>query len=95
MYLRPFVVSLSNHERSCDTALEGQYRVTENANQGNDFLTHLKMLRTQTEKKADLHVIGLISDTHGLIRPQALEALQGVELIIHAGDIGKPEVIAP
>ena len=38
-------------------------------------------------------MIGLISDTHGLIRPEALEALQGVELIIHAGDIGKPEVI--
>lgn len=38
-------------------------------------------------------VIGLISDTHGLIRPQALAALKGVDLIIHAGDIGKPEVL--
>ena len=47
----------------------------------------------ERRKKSDLHVIGLISDTHGLIRPQAIEALQGVELIIHAGDIGKPEVI--
>jgi len=37
--------------------------------------------------------IGLISDTHGLIRPQALVALNDVELIVHAGDIGKPEVI--
>lgn len=37
--------------------------------------------------------IGLISDTHGLIRPEALMALKGSELIIHAGDIGKPEVI--
>ena len=37
-------------------------------------------------------VIGLISDTHGLIRPQALDALKGVDLIIHAGDIGKVEV---
>jgi uncharacterized protein len=52
------------------------------------------MLHTQTEKNDDLHVIGLISDTHGLIRPQALEALQGVDLIVHAGDIGKPEVIS-
>src|SRR5678815_5847752 len=51
------------------------------------------MSRALTKKKSDLHVIGLISDTHGLIRPHALEALQGVELIIHAGDIGKPEVI--
>jgi uncharacterized protein len=52
------------------------------------------MLRTQTENNDDLHIIGLISDTHGLIRPQAIEALQGVELIIHAGDIGKPEVLS-
>jgi uncharacterized protein len=37
--------------------------------------------------------IGLISDTHGLLRPEALIALQGSELIIHAGDVGKPEVV--
>jgi putative phosphoesterase len=37
--------------------------------------------------------VGLISDTHGLVRPQALEALAGVDLILHAGDIGKPEVL--
>jgi putative phosphoesterase len=49
--------------------------------------------RARTKRRADLHVIGLISDTHGLIRAEALEALQGVDLIIHAGDIGKREVI--
>lgn len=38
-------------------------------------------------------LIGVISDTHGLIRPECLRALRGAELIIHAGDIGKPEVI--
>jgi len=37
--------------------------------------------------------IGLISDTHGLLRPQALEALRGSDLIIHAGDVGKPEIL--
>lgn len=37
--------------------------------------------------------IGLISDTHGLLRPQAVEALRGSDLIIHAGDIGKPEIL--
>jgi putative phosphoesterase len=37
--------------------------------------------------------IGLISDTHGLLRPEALEALAGVAEIIHAGDIGTPEII--
>jgi len=42
----------------------------------------------------DKHLIGVISDTHGLMRPQALAALAGAELIIHAGDIGKPEVLA-
>lgn len=37
--------------------------------------------------------IGIISDTHGLLRPEAVEALQGSEYIIHAGDIGKGEII--
>jgi hypothetical protein len=38
--------------------------------------------------------IGLISDTHGLLRPEALRALSGVQHIIHAGDIGGPEILA-
>jgi putative phosphoesterase len=38
--------------------------------------------------------IGLISDTHGLLRPEALQALAGVERIIHAGDIGGTEIIS-
>ncbi|MGD1906607.1 MAG: metallophosphoesterase family protein [Leptolyngbyaceae cyanobacterium] len=37
--------------------------------------------------------IGVISDTHGLLRPEAISALQGSDLIIHAGDIGRVEVI--
>lgn len=37
--------------------------------------------------------VGVISDTHGLMRPQALDALCGSELIIHAGDVGRPEVL--
>src|SRR5882757_5101747 len=37
--------------------------------------------------------IGLISDTHGLLRKEALEALLGSELIIPAGDVGKPEIL--
>ena len=39
------------------------------------------------------HRIGVISDTHGLLRPQALAALEGVELIIHAGDIGNSKIL--
>jgi putative phosphoesterase len=38
--------------------------------------------------------IGVISDTHGLLRPQALAALRGSELIIHAGDVGDPQILA-
>ncbi|MGP8244463.1 MAG: metallophosphoesterase family protein [Bryobacteraceae bacterium] len=38
-------------------------------------------------------MIGLISDTHGLLRPQALAALKGSDLIIRAGDVGKPEIL--
>ena len=37
--------------------------------------------------------VGVISDTHGLVRTEALEFLQDSDLIIHAGDIGKPEVL--
>lgn len=37
--------------------------------------------------------IGLISDTHGKMRPEALAALHGAALIIHAGDIGSPDVL--
>ena len=39
------------------------------------------------------HVIGLISDTHGLVRPDVHEALAGVELILHAGDVGGDEIL--
>jgi len=38
-------------------------------------------------------LIGLISDTHGLLRPEALRALEGSDLIIHAGDVGDPEIL--
>lgn len=38
-------------------------------------------------------IIGVISDTHGLLRPEALAALQDSHVIIHAGDIGRPEVL--
>ena len=37
--------------------------------------------------------IGLISDTHGLMRPEALEAMRGCDAIVHAGDIGAPGIL--
>ena len=39
------------------------------------------------------HVIGLISDTHGLMRPDVHTALAGVELILHAGDVGGDDIL--
>ena len=39
-------------------------------------------------------LVGLISDTHGLLRPQALLALAGADLLIHGGDIGAPDILA-
>jgi putative phosphoesterase len=44
------------------------------------------------EMKNELRV-GIISDTHGLLRPEAEEALQGSDLIVHAGDIGDPIIL--
>ena len=40
-------------------------------------------------------LVGVISDTHGLLRPEALDALRGSDLIIHAGDVGRPELLEP
>jgi putative phosphoesterase len=37
--------------------------------------------------------IGVVSDTHGLLRPAALKALQGAEHILHAGDVGNPDIL--
>lgn len=39
------------------------------------------------------HVIGIISDTHGLVRPDVHTALAGVELILHAGDVGGQDIL--
>ena len=44
-------------------------------------------------ENADGRVIGVISDTHGLVRPEAVAALRGAEMILHAGDVGNPQVL--
>jgi putative phosphoesterase len=38
-------------------------------------------------------IVGVISDTHGLLRPEAISALRGSDVIIHAGDIGDPQIL--
>jgi putative phosphoesterase len=42
---------------------------------------------------SDKHVVGLISDTHGLLRAGVYDALKGVELILHAGDVGGADIL--
>jgi putative phosphoesterase len=37
--------------------------------------------------------VGVISDTHGLVRPEAIDALRGADVIVHAGDVGGPHVL--
>lgn len=49
-------------------------------------------MRTPAPTRATL-IIGVISDTHGLLRPEALAALRGSDSIIHAGDIGDPDIL--
>ena len=44
-------------------------------------------------REAAAAIIGLISDTHSLMRQEALTALKGSDLIIHAGDVGKPDIL--
>ncbi|AUX45782.1 phosphodiesterase [Sorangium cellulosum] len=51
-------------------------------------------MRMTTRRGQREHRVGVISDTHGLVRPEALAALAGSELILHAGDVGGPEVLA-
>jgi uncharacterized protein len=53
--------------------------------------SHATIPKSMTKRSCRL--IGVVSDTHGLMRPQALAALRGAELIIHAGDIGSPDVL--
>jgi uncharacterized protein len=51
------------------------------------------MQRIRRVRGARSSVVGVISDTHGLLRPEAIAALQGVDLIVHAGDIGSAEIL--
>ena len=57
----------------------------------------LKLLTAEArefvKKNTTMITIGLISDTHGLLRPEAIEALRGSNAIIHAGDVGDPEIL--
>ena len=51
------------------------------------------MLKTALTRQAAEHIVGVISDTHGLLRPEAVAALKDSHLIVHAGDIGNPKIL--
>ena len=50
-------------------------------------------IQDMKHERSAFTIIGVISDTHGLLRPEATAALQGVDHILHAGDVGGPEII--
>ncbi len=50
--------------------------------------------RAPASAKAFSMLIGVLSDTHGLLRPELLPALAGVDHILHAGDVGDPAILA-
>ncbi len=47
---------------------------------------------TAKVRRNQSYLVGIIADTHGLVRPEVLTAFREADLIIHAGDIGKPDV---
>ncbi len=55
--------------------------------------TKSRLVSANKPKPIQQHVIGVISDTHGILRSGVIEVLEGADLIIHAGDIGRPEVL--
>lgn len=50
-------------------------------------------LRAPSARPTDALKIGLISDTHGLLRPEVFEAFRGVDRILHAGDVGREDIL--
>ena len=55
-------------------------------------MAHNEEMNTLLAKEGKI-CIGIISDTHGLLRPEAVDAMEGVDLIIHAGDIGGDSIL--
>ena len=58
------------------------------------FLSHAERARGKAKRYAVGMLVGIISDTHGLLRPEALAALRGADHLLHGGDIGGEEVLA-
>jgi uncharacterized protein len=57
-------------------------------------MTKKRGVKSESDMSGQVYVVGLISDTHGLLRPDILDLFAGVDLIVHAGDVGGPSVLA-
>lgn len=53
------------------------------------------MSTTRSAAFPEARLLGVIADTHGLLRPEAVEALEGVDAIVHAGDVDRPGILEP
>src|SRR3954466_15692666 len=57
-------------------------------------MTKKRGVKSRSGMNAAVYVVGLISDTHGLLRPQIADVFAGVHAIVHAGDVGSARVLA-
>ena len=57
-------------------------------------MTKKRGVNNRSGMSPEVYVVGVIADTHGLLRPEAIAALAGVQLILHAGDVGGAAVLA-
>src|SRR5258708_18691754 len=56
-------------------------------------MTKKRGVNNRSDMNAEVYVVGVIADTHGLLRPEVAVAFAGVRLILHAGDVGRPSVL--
>jgi putative phosphoesterase len=57
-------------------------------------MTKKRGVNNRSDMSSEVYVVGVIADTHGLVRPEVATALAGVSLILHAGDVGGSAVLA-
>ncbi len=56
-------------------------------------MTKKRGVNSRSDINTEAYVVGVISDTHGLLRPEVAAAFAGVSLILHAGDVGGPSLL--
>jgi uncharacterized protein len=93
MACRTFCASVFITAADCPRRFTDQYKTVSLLTERGYFRSSVAMMGTSQAMANTVRKIGLISDTHGLLRKEAVEALRGSELIVHAGDVGKPEIL--